>query len=319
MNLLTSTKIRLSLFAATFGLLLPALSGCNPPAPETDGTATTTTATPAPAESGTGATNKLVIEGSDTILPLSQKWAEGFKQKNPSVEVTVSGGGSGQGITSLLNGTCQIANSSRPAKDKEKEDAKVKGFEMYETAVARDGITIVVHPSNPIKSLTVEQLAKIYSGATKNWKDVGGPDEKIVASGRETTSGTYAFFLEDVLGKLGKETKYRTDMLSTPSNNKIAENVASQKGGIGYIGVAYADEFTSAGKVKEVPIAFKDGEEALLPTPENVLSGKYPISRALFNYTKNAPEGIVKDFLDYVTSADGQKVVEAEGYIPLTK
>ncbi|GAB4457255.1 MAG: phosphate ABC transporter substrate-binding protein [Armatimonadaceae bacterium] len=314
----TSSSSRIAAAAALLGMLMP-LMGCNPPAPEGDAAPTGAAMT---SETGTGeaptsTAGRLVIEGSDTVLPLSQKWADEFKKKNPSADITVSGGGSGQGITSLLNGTTDIANASRPAKDEEKEKAKEKGFELYETAVARDGITIVVHPTNPVKSLTVEQLARIYAGQVRNWKDVGGPDLPITTNGRDTSSGTYAFFQEDVLAKLGKETKYRTDMSTNPSNNKIAENVASQKGGIGYIGVAYASEFTEAGKVKEVPIAFAEGQEALLPTSENVMSGKYPISRALFNYTRNAPEGTAKEYLDYVTSPEGQEIVKAEGYIAL--
>jgi phosphate transport system substrate-binding protein len=305
------------LIAVLVGLFVPTLTGCNPPPPDATATPAAGETGKAPDAGGAAGSDKLVIEGSNTMLPLSQKWSEEFKKVKPAAQITVSGEGSGQGIASLINGTCQIANASRPAKDKEKDEAKKKGFEMTENAVARDGITIVVNPSNTVKSLTVEQLAKIYAGQVRNWSEVGGPDAKIVTSGRETTSGTYAFFQEDVLQKLGKETKYASDMISTPSNNKIAENVAAQKGGIGYIGVAYATEFVKGGKVREVPIAFKEGDEALLPTPENVLSGKYPISRALFCYTRNAPEGIAKEYLDFITGPEGQKVVEAEGYIKL--
>jgi len=263
---------------------------------------------------GAGAvTGTLTIKGSDTLLPLAQAWAEQFKKKNPGADITVTGGGSGQGITGLINGTCDIADSSRPAKSKEKEQGKAKNVEITETEVARDGITIVVHPSNPIKSLTLTQLGDIYKGKINNWNEVGGPDLKIVPSGRDTASGTYAYFQEDVLGK----EKYRADMISTPSNNAIANNVAGQQGGIGYIGVAYATEFTKAGKVKEVPIAFKTGETAVLPTPENILDGKYPISRALYNYTNGAPSGLAKSYLDYVVSPDGQKIVKDQGFVTL--
>jgi phosphate transport system substrate-binding protein len=311
---------RAGLMVGLVGLFVPMVSGCNAPTPDSPpSSGTTAESSKAPDAGGAAGSDKLVIEGSNTMLPLSQKWTEEFKKVKSTAQITVSGEGSGQGIASLINGTCQIANASRSAKDKEKADAKAKGFEMTETAVARDGITIVVNPSNTVKSLTVEQLAKIYAGQIQNWKEVGGPDAKIVTSGRETTSGTYAFFQEDVIHKLGKETKYRSNMISTPSNNKIAENVTAQPGGIGYIGVAYATEFVKSGKVKEVPIAFKEGDEALLPTADNVLSGKYPISRALYCYTRNAPEGIAKEYLDFITGPEGQKVVVAEGYIPLKK
>jgi phosphate transport system substrate-binding protein len=313
---------RRAFVAALFAVALPVLAGCNPPAPE--GTASPATTAPATdakapgANPGGGASGgKIAIEGSNTMLPLAQKWADAFK-KSGGPDVSVQGAGSGQGITALINGTCQIANASRPAKDEEKEKAKAAGFEMYETAVARDGITIVVNPSNPIKELTLEQLANIYAGKVKNWKEVGGPDLPITASGRDTASGTYAFFLEDVIEKkLGKGTKYRADMSSTASNPKIGEDVAAQKGGIGYIGIAYASEFTKAGKVKEVPISFETGKPAILPNEKTVLDGTYPISRALFCYTKGTPEGDVKKYLDFVTGAEGQAIVKAEGYIPL--
>lgn len=301
--------------------LLPALSGCNPPSGGSgSGTAgesansARNADTPGGGSAASGDSKTLVIEGSDTLLPLAQKWAEEFKKKNPDANITVSGGGSGQGIKSLINGTATIADASREAEDKEKQQAKEKGFELTETAVARDGITIIVNPANPIKSLTIAQLKDIYTGKVNNWSELGGSDLKITTSGRDSASGTYKYFQEDVLGK---NEKYRADMASTPSNNAIANNVAQQKGGIGYIGVAYATEFTKAGKVREVPVAFKAGEEAVLPSSENILANKYPISRALYNYTRNAPEGIAKQYLDYVTGPDGQKVVTDQGYVSL--
>jgi phosphate transport system substrate-binding protein len=306
------------LLAALAVFFLPALSGCNPPATDSPATGDAkvggTTASPEGGATPAASGGSLKVEGSNTILPLSQEWAKAFKAKSGK-DVTVAGGGSGQGITALVNGTTDIANASRPAKDDEKAEAKAKGFEMFETAVARDGITIVVNPANPVKSLTMDQLKDIYTGKVKNWKEIGGADEKIIASGRDSSSGTYEYFMEDVL----KKEKYRADMISTPSNNAIANNVSTQKGGIGYIGVAYASEFTKSGKIKEVPVSFKAGEPGLLPTEENVLAGKYPISRALFNYTKNKPEGDAKEYLDFVTGPEGQEIVKKVGYIPLKK
>ncbi|MDX1931505.1 MAG: PstS family phosphate ABC transporter substrate-binding protein [Capsulimonadales bacterium] len=311
----TALHATVSAFVATVSL--PLLTGCDAPAPESASSPAAAGGTGAsPAAGGSApmtAGGNVSIEGSDTLLPLSQKWVEAFGKKNPNAKMTVTGGGSGQGITALINGTAAIANASRAAEDKEKDAAKAKGFEMVETAVARDGITIVVHPSNTVQSLTLEQLKGIYTGKINNWKEIGGPDTKIIASGRDTASGTYKYFQEDVL----KKEKYRPDMLTTPSNNKIADNVSKQKGGIGYIGVAYATEFVQAGKVKEVPVAFKQGDAPVLPTSENILSGKYPISRALFNYTKGQPEGVVKEYLDFVTGPEGQEIVKKEGYITL--
>ncbi|MES2463782.1 MAG: PstS family phosphate ABC transporter substrate-binding protein [Armatimonadota bacterium] len=310
------TLTRQSAFLLFVGVpFFTVLSGCNPPSANTTGQGSETTGADGK-RAGTGDSKTLVIEGSDTLLPLAQTWAEEFKKKNPDINITVSGGGSGQGIKSLLNGTATIADASRAAEDKEKQQAKDKGFELTETAVARDGITIIVNPANPLKSLTLAQLKDIYTGKINNWKEIGGDDLKITPSGRDTASGTYQYFQEDVLGK---NEKYRADMASTPSNNAIANNVAQQKGGIGYIGVSYATEFTKAGKVREVPVAFKEGDAAVLPTAENILSNKYPISRALFNYTRNAPTGIAKEYLDYVTGAEGQKVVADQGFVTLKK
>jgi phosphate transport system substrate-binding protein len=320
----TLIALRATLFLLAVSIFAPALTGCNPPtAPAENGDASSKapdTMTPGttPASPGTPAgpnANSLKIEGSNTLLPLAQEWAKAFGTKKPEANIPVAGGGSGQGITALINGTTDIANASRPAKDEEKAEAKAKGFELFETAVARDGITIVVNPANPVKTLTMDQIKGIYTGKINNWKEIGGADEKIICSGRDSSSGTYEYFMEDVL----KKEKYRADMISTPSNNAIAKNVETQKGGIGYIGVAYATEFTKSGKVKEVPVSFKEGEPGLLPTEDNVLSGKYPISRALFNYTKNKPDGLAKEYLDFVTGPEGQDLVKKVGYIPLKK
>ncbi|MBC7806313.1 MAG: phosphate ABC transporter substrate-binding protein, partial [Akkermansiaceae bacterium] len=184
---------------------------------------------------------------------------------------------------------------------------------VKEVAVAMDGITIIVNPKNPIKSLTLEQLADIYTGKTKDWKEIGGTPGKIVAIGRDSSSGTYEFFKEDVL----KKADYRSDMISSKANPAIGTNVAQSAGAIGYIGVAFAEQYVKAGKVKELPIAFKTGEEPVLPTVDNVHSGKYPISRSLYNYVSGEPEGIAKAYLDFVLSEEGQKIVAAEGYITL--
>ncbi len=311
----TTALSHLRLVALLSGTVLTlAGTGCTPSNNAGGGTGTSS-ASPAPEATAGGGGTKLVIEGSDTLLELAQKWAEEYKKKNSSVDITVTGGGSGQGITSLINGTADIADASREVSEKEKTQAKDKGVTLVETPVARDGITIVVHPSNPVKSLTLEQVASIYTGKVKNWKDVGGPDLVITASGRDTASGTYKYFQEDVL----KKEEYRADMKSTPSNNAIAGNVSNEKGGIGYIGVAQAAEFTKEGKLKEVAIAFKAGEAPVLPTPETILSGKYPISRALYNYTRGEPEGVSKEYLSFVTGPEGQKIVEEIGFVTLSK
>jgi len=275
-----STRIKTmsrAAFLLVGGALLLAAGGCG------DGGKSGET----PARSSSARGGRLVIKGSDTMLPIAQQWAQNFSQSHPGININVTGGGSSTGIVALINGTCDIAGASRTMKDKEKEAARAKGLDIKEIPVARDGLTIAVHPSNPVKSLTLEQVAGVYRGEINNWKEIGGPDLKIVAYGRDPASGTYGYFQEDVL----KGGRYRTDMISTPSTNQIANGVAGNPGGIGYIGVAYASAFGS--KIKEMPIAFKAGDTAILPTQENILSGKYPISRALLNYTRGEPSGIV--------------------------
>lgn len=306
-------QVRLLSFLSATAVALTTVAGC--PGSNTASTDSGASSTGARASSGKTAsgTGELVIEGSETLQELSQKWVEEFKKQNPDVNITVTGGGSGQGIKSLINGTATIANASREVTEKEREQAKASGAELVETSVARDGITIVVNPSNNVTSLTLQQVSDLYTGKVKNWKEVGGPDLSVTASGRESSSGTYKYFQEDVLDKQ----EYRADMKSLASPNAIAESVTTEKGGVGYIGVAQAAQFTKAGKVKEVSIAFKAGEAPVMPTSEAILAGKYPISRALYNYTKGQPEGTAKAYLDFVTGPEGQKIVEEIGFVRL--
>jgi len=198
-------------------------------------------------------------------------------------------------------------------KDEEMAQAKAKGIEVKEIPVAMDGITMIVNPKNPIKSLTVQQLSDIYTGKVKDWKEIGGTPGKIVAYGRDEASGTHEFFKEDVM----KKAEYRADMVKSKANPAIGTGVGQNAGAIGYIGVAFAEEYVKAGKVKEIPVAFKAGEEPVLPTVENVHSGKYPISRALYNYVSGEPTGTMKAYMDYVVSEAGQKIVSDQGYITL--
>ena len=305
------------MFFAAALIAMPFLAGC-PTANTNEGgnTASTTTGgTTGSTGNNTGGGTpggSLTISGSDTIRPLAERWVEEFNKANPS-SISVKGGGSGQGISALINKSTDIANSSRKMKDEEMKTAEGKGLKVKEIAVAMDGITIIVNPKNPVKSLTVQQLSDIYTGKVKDWKELGGTAGKIVAIGRDSSSGTYEFFKEDVL----KKADYRTDMVQSKANPAIGTNVGQNAGAIGYIGVAFASEYVKAGKVKEMPIAFKAGEEAILPTVENVHSGKYPISRSLYNYVAGEPKGLAKAYLDFVISEEGQKIVAEEGYITL--
>jgi phosphate transport system substrate-binding protein len=245
---------------------------------------------------------KIVVAGSTTVLPIAQKAAEVFMNNNPGAEISVRGGGSGVGIASLIDGTCDIASSSRPIKDTELDQAVKNGRSPKATVVAMDGIAVIVHPSNGVNMLTKKQIKDIYTGTISNWKQVGGSDEKIVVISRDTSSGTFESFGELVLDK----EKVRADALMQASNQAVA--VSSTPGGIGYVGLGYVSS-----SVKAVDV---DGVKA---SEETVLSNKYPISRPLFMYTNGTPKGLAKQFIDYILSPEGRKLVEEEGFVGLKK
>ncbi|PIS46748.1 MAG: phosphate ABC transporter substrate-binding protein [Elusimicrobia bacterium CG08_land_8_20_14_0_20_51_18] len=247
---------------------------------------------------------KVVMEGSTTILPIAQKAAEVYMNKTPGSNITVRGGGSGVGISSIIDGTCDIANASRAIKQKELDNAVKKGRELKAHIIAMDGIVVVLHPSNEIQELSKEQVKNIFTGKTKNWKDVGGKDLKIVPVSRDSSSGTFEAFMEYALDKK----RVRPDALVQASNQGIVNFVAQTPGAIGYIGIGYLSE-----KVKAVRY---NGAEA---TKENVLKNKYSLARPLFMYTVPNPKGEVKAFLDFLKSPEGQKLVEEEGFIALKK
>ena len=256
----------------------------------------------------------LKIAGSTTVLPLSQAWAEAYMNKNPSASVSVSGGGTGTGISMLVNGTCDIANASRSAKPKEIDGARVRNAKLVATKLAKDGLAVIVNPSNNVKNLTIAQLNAIYSGKVSNWDQVGGTSRgRIVVVGRDSSSGTYGFFQDAILGG----GMYRKDMLSMPSNAAVAQAVAQSKDAIGYVGMAYADEFAASGKLHILSISKKHGEAGMKPTKATVASGEYPLFRYLYAYTLGSPRGLTGDFLKFCTSKEGQSMVEKSGYIEL--
>lgn len=240
------------------------------------------------------------IVGSTTVLPIAQACAEKFMDLKKDVNVSVKGGGSGVGIAALIDGTCDIANSSRAMKKEEVEKAKGKGINPVEHVIAKDGLAIVVHPSNPVKALTVEQVRDIYSGRISNWREVGGKDMKIVVVSRDSASGTYEAFHELVL----KGDKLRGDALLLASNQAVATTVAQTEGAIGYIGLGYLSS-----SVKALDI------DGVKPSKETVVNGSYKLSRPLFMYTNGEPKGLVKEFIDFVLSPEGQKIVEEQGFV----
>ncbi len=254
------------------------------------------------------AAKNITLKGSDTLLILGQKWAEIYMKEHPGAVVQVTGGGSGVGISALINGGTDIAQASRPMKDKEKETMLEKrGVGAHETKVALDGITIYVNEKNPVEKLTFAQLKDIYQATAKNWKEVGGNDAPIVLYGRENSSGTHVFFKEHILNN----EDYAVSVQPLPGTAAIVNAVAKDQNGIGYGGAAYAKG------VKEVLVAHDEKSGFFPPSMENIVSGKYPISRYLYWYTAGPRKGDIQDLVDWVLSPEGQKIVEEVGYFPL--
>ena len=256
------------------------------------------------------------IKGSDTLINLVQRLSEVYMEKYPNNAIAITGGGSGVGIASLIANRVQIANASRPMKAKEYTAAKENGVVAYEIVIGIDGLSVIINADNPIKSLSVEQIGKIFKGQTTNWKEVGGPDKAISLYGRQANSGTFVFFQEHVLGK--KE--YSPKMKRMNGNAQIVEGVLADKTGIGYVGVGYI--FDDKGHVRNgltvLDVARDANSDAVTPlVAENVKSGKYPIARALYQYTNGKPKGSVKDFIAFELSAEGQKIVEEMSFYPV--
>ena len=245
----------------------------------------------------------LVITGSTTVLPIAQKVAEAYMSQNPDVKISISGGGSGEGIKSLIDGTTNIADSSRFIKDTEVKQAVDKGRYPVPFAIAYDCIIPVVHPSNTVVNLTVEQLKGIYKGDIKNWKEVGGPDKKIVIISRDTSSGTYEVWDEKIMNK----EKISPAALLQASNGAIVQAVSSNQNAIGYIGIGYVDNSVKALMVNRVK-----GSE------ETALNGSYPIHRALYMFTDGWPKGDTLNFINFMLHPQkGQKYVKEEGFVPM--
>jgi phosphate transport system substrate-binding protein len=261
---------------------------------------------------------KITVKGSDTMVVTAQKWAEVYQKAHPKVAIQVTGGGSGVGIASLINGTTDIANASRPIKKSEIDNARANGVYPFEVKAALDGLAVVVNRKNPIKELTTKVVAGIYTGAINNWKDLGGPDKDIIRYCRENSSGTYVFFKEDVL----KNKDYAADCQTLQGTAAVAEAVGRDPYGIGYGGIAY---FEKRQDVKILPIAPEKGKPAvdpMLPGGKGVnyavvYDRTYPISRYLFLYVSRKPAGEIKKYVDWIVGPEGQKIVEETGYIPL--
>jgi phosphate transport system substrate-binding protein len=245
----------------------------------------------------------IVITGSTTVLPVAQKAAEAYMSQNPDVKISISGGGSGEGIKALIDGTTNIADSSRFIKDSEIKQAVDKGRYPVPFAVAYDCIIPVVHPSNTVMNLTIQQLKGIYKGEIKNWKELGGPDKPIVVISRDTSSGTYEVWE----GKVMNKERVSPAALLQASNGAVVQAVSSNQNAIGYIGLGYVDSSVKALMVGRV----KGSAEA-------ALNGSYPISRALYMFTSGWPTGDTLNFINFVLHPEkGQKYVKEEGFVPL--
>jgi phosphate transport system substrate-binding protein len=258
--------------------------------------------------------NSLQIKGSDTMVNLGQAWAEAFMKQNPGSSIAVTGGGSGTGITALINNTCDIAEVSREMKQSEIELVASKGAAPQKIIVALDGLAVVVSPANKISELTIDQLADVFTGKIKNWKELGGRDAKIVLLSREVNSGTHVYFKEHVLrhGKADGKEEFAAEALLLSSSQAIADEVSQNQDAIGYYGMGYI-----TAKEKALMVAKDINSPYEAPTMENVISGAYPISRPLLMYTKGEPQGLAKTFIDYVLSPAGQQVVKKLDFVPV--
>ncbi|MBN1611145.1 MAG: phosphate ABC transporter substrate-binding protein [Polyangiaceae bacterium] len=268
---------------------------------------------------GTAAQGDRVViqnKGSDTLVNVAQAWAEEYKKVKPSVAVAVTGGGSGTGISALINGTVQIANASRAMKDKELEAAKAKGFAPVQHVVGYDALAVFVHKDNPKREVTVEELKEIYAegGKVDKWSQLGikvpgCPSDEIVRVSRQNNSGTYAYFKEAIIGEKGE---YKLGSRDMNGSKDVVDLVEKTPCAVGYSGLAYATENVRV-------LCVKTGDQCVAPSEDAALDGSYPIARPLFMYTPGEATGAVKDYLDWILGDQGQCIIKEKGYSPVKK
>lgn len=250
-------------------------------------------------------------KGSDTLVNLALAWAEEYQLEHPDIQISVSGGGTGTGITALINGIVDIANASRAIKEEEIADANAQGIDPYEIVVASDAIAVIVNPENPVDQLTMEQVSRIYQGLITNWKEVGGEDRPIVCLSRETNSGTHVYFLETVvrLGDSENTALFSVETLLLPSSEGIIAEVSDNPNAIGYDGLGYVTENVKV-------LALENGAGYILPSTETVNDNSYPVARQLYMYTNGEPQGVLKDYIDWILSDAAQEFILDMGFIP---
>ena len=252
---------------------------------------------------GDGQKTTLKVTGSTTVLPIAQAAADAFSKDHASADIQVTGGGSSVGVQSIGKGTADIGMSSRDLKAEERS----RYPNLVVTTIANDGIAVIVHPTNTVPGLTLAQVREIYAGNVTNWKDVGGPDQVIVVIGRDSASGTREFFSEKVMN----QQNYTRTQLEKNSNGAVQQTVLQTPGAVGYVGLGYLNN-----GVRAVPILVNG--EPVMPSVATVVSNKYPISRPLIMITPGAPAGLAREYLDYILSPAGQKIITDEGFVPIT-
>jgi len=269
---------------------------------------------PTPRTAALANANYIENRGSDTIVNLALAWAERYQELHPEVRISVSGGGSGVGLTALINGTVDIANASRQIKPEEAAEAQASGLRPVELVIARDAIAVIVHPENPVSQLTLQQISDIYSGRINTWREVGGEDRPIVRLSRETNSGTHVYFLETVLrlGQPDNHTLFSSDTLLLPSSEGIVYEVRQNPNAIGYDGLGYVPP-----DLKVMSVAQAAGGPFVTPSAATVNDGSYPVARDLYMYTANRPTGAVAEYLDWILSPEAQAIVAALGFVPV--
>lgn len=249
------------------------------------------------------------------MVNLALAWAEQYQKLQPNVSLSVSGGGSGTGIASLINGTTDLANASRKIKDEEFALAESNGTEPIEFVVARDAIAVIVNIDNPINQLSLEQISDIYSGEYTNWSQLGGEDRPIVRVSRETNSGTHVYFLEEVLrlGQKDNKTLFSPDTLLLLSSQGITSEVRDNPNAIGYDGLGYVTP-----EVKVIAVSKENQGPYVMPSAETVNQGIYPIARDLYIYSAGQPDSAIRDYLEWIMSGEGQKIVIDKGFVPIS-
>jgi phosphate transport system substrate-binding protein len=270
-------------------------------------------ASSAPSDPSKG-TRSIQIIGSDTMVNLVQAWAEAFGPAHPEINLSIRGGGSGTGLAALINKSCDLAMSSRPIGEKELAEARTNDVQPRQWRVALDGLIVIVHPSNPVARLTLDQVRDIFLAKTRDWKELGGNGGKIVILSRESNSGTYLFFKEHVLrrGSSKNKDEFSPEALLMPSSQAIVNEVSQNPHTIGYVGLGYLSP-----RLKALAIAKNGAAAFVVPSIKHVTDDSYPISRPLFFYTNGTPRDAINQFLDFTVSPAGQAIVVKTDFVPV--